>query len=325
MTAPPPAGHATPSGGAASGSSSRPNGAALSTHPLLRAAVLLLAAAAVLLSAGCRRSRPDFDSPYDLRGPDILRDGSLGEIASVVSHRARDHQHLVRQGRIVLEADGQRVWFDGNILVRTDPPAVRLRGSRVPAGTLFEIALRGGDAWVYLNRDRELFVGTREELARQTGLEGAISLEELVASILVLQDLKARLAEPGRWRVLPTRREVLLARTEPDGRSAAWRIRRSDGLVREFVRFDPWGRAELRVTYESWVLEDGEPLPGQFVAEVDEGRVRLTMRLSQYRLGTPVSDAVFDELPRDARGIYALSDLATRESAVPIGDEEPEG
>ena len=292
----------------------------LSSRFFIAAALLSLSLFAV---AGCRASIP-FESPYSDDLPDVLREGTLEEIAQLVSERTKEHPFLVRQGRIVLETEEGKMWFEGNLLVRDEPPAVRLRGSRVPIGTLFEVAVSGPDAWVYLNREKQLFIGSPEELRRQTGVAGAVSLQEVVSSILVYQDLQERLSQPGVWRVLPRRDEVFLAQETPLGRQLAWRIRRSDGLIREFVTFDSLGNAELRVTSESWELEDDEPLPGQFVAEVANGAVELTMRLGDYKLGQPLADAVFDRTPSGAREIYLLSDLVNRESVVPIGEEPPE-
>ena len=287
---------------------------------LARAALVAVLALAL---AGCR-ARPVFDSPYPGEAPTALARGTLAEFAALLQARTRQHPHLARQGRVVIEvpSEGAKMWFEGNILVRDDPPAVRLRGSRVPIGTLFEVCVRGDAAWVYLNREREVFTGSARALRETTGLAGSVSLRELVASILVMQDLRERLARPGQWTMYRTRREVLLAVEEPGGRRLAWRIRRHDGLVREFVTFDARGAAELRVTYESWVLEDGEPLPGQFVAEVQDGAVRLTLRLDQYKLGQPIADAVFDELPRGAQSFFGLEQLAGRESVIPEGGEE---
>jgi len=275
----------------------------------------IVALSVMVLLSGCA-ARQKFDSPYP-KGPKVLPGDGLEEVAALLQERTREHPFLWRRGRVILrnEETGEKLWFEATLLYR-DPDAVRLRGGRAPLGTLFELGVSGDDAWVFLNREKELYTGTLEDLRREGGDMASLSLRDVMSAILVNQDLQRRLSEQGGWTVYGTAGELFLSRLLDDGRRGVWRIGRSDGLVREVVI---WARgerqADARVLYRSYELEDGEPLPGEFQVGLAGDAATVLFRLDGYKVGQTLDSRVF-EAPA-AEITLPLSRLSERESVIP--------
>lgn len=292
--------------------------------PVYRAVRTLTALAIIAVAlAGCRAT-PRFDSPYDFERP-LLESSAFDDVVALVGRRAAPQPTLWRRGRVVIQdhVGGQKFWFESTLLY-SEPASVRLRGGRVPIGTLFEVGVAGDEAWVYLNREDELYVGDTEELRRQGGVAGAVSLADIVSAILVYQDLHARFDQPYEWRALETRREWLLSHPDQTGHRHTWRLRKEDGLVSERVLWSPSGQALVRVIYDSYRLEDNAlPLPGRFRAQVRDGAVEAEFKIDEYKLGRTFAPAVFQAPP--ASSTLPLRLLGTREAVIPEGapDEGP--
>lgn len=282
----------------------------------MRRILLLIAlTTAVALMAGCRAERT-FHSPYDIEDqPRTLERGTIAEVHALMRERAVDHPTLWSGGKIVISVQGERKkqWFDMTLLFRS-PDAIRLRGSRIPIGTLFEVIMNGDSAWVYLNREKELYAGQRADLSKVSGVTGALSLQDMMAAILVNQDLLRRLDEGGRWTVLPTQKDVLLAKSIEDGRQLIWRLRRSDGLVREVVLRGPQDRIEMRVSYWDYALESDatEPLPEEFVIGLYEDQLNFDVEIDKYKINPALVDAVF--LPPKAEKVFPMEMLSQRDA-----------
>jgi hypothetical protein len=286
--------------------------------------ILLLAAALCLVSCGSR-TRP-FASPFELSTPLLDQGAGLAELLDLLQTRAQWQDTLWASGEVILRQSGVKgkAWFNATILY-SDPDRVRLRGSRVPVGTLFEVILNGSQAAVHLNRESELYVGTLEDLRRQGGMAGAVSLREMMAAILVNQDLRRRLEEEtdgGRWwKSSAEGRDLVVEQRQPDGRRISWRLRRRDALVTEIVTRTPEGAEEVRVTYDGYLVDKTAGLlPTGFTISLAAGVMTVEVNLGEYK-GAPTFQPAVWMLPkaRTRRGLEALSQ---RESPVPIEAED---
>jgi hypothetical protein len=284
--------------------------------------VLLLTVLALLLS-GCRSRRPAFDSPYP-EGRALLARGTLAELDAVLRQRTPPHGVFWASGRVSIRQPEVRgsVWFDATFIYN-EPESFRLRGSRMVIGTLFEVIVCGEDAWVHLNKERELYAGTLSELRRQGGMLGAFSLQDMAAAILVHQDLRRRLSAGGAWQVLRTGDELFLTTKLAEGRRATYRIRRADALVREVVVRGPDGRIELQALYEGFRLsDDGEPLPTRLVLHLLGDALSVRFRSDAYKPNSDVKPENVCHLPRNAR-VFPLAALMDRDAPI-APEEEPD-
>lgn len=288
--------------------------------------LLLLLVSCLLCTAlpGCRTTKPrtadSFPGPYQ-REENLLREATLDELYDLLGYRTPEHPLLWSRGTVRIRQQGVKgtMWFDATLIYR-DPDAVRLRGSRVGLGTLFEVIVSGDNAWVHLNRDKELYGGTLEELRREGGLLGSFTLRDMIAAVLVNHDLRERLAVPRRWRVSRDAEEMRLVLVREDGGRITWHVRRLDGLVREIVLRDRWNREELRVTYRGYQLVEGEPLPSKLMLSMWEGEVTVEIDLAEYKLRPDMKPENVDFLP--ALETWPLAALNSREPVIPIEEEE---
>ncbi|MBX3729375.1 MAG: hypothetical protein KF858_09340 [Candidatus Sumerlaeia bacterium] len=289
--------------------------------PFLRSFLALFALA--LLLSSCRSRRPVFDSPYPEAGV-VLTQGTLAELDAVLRQRTPPHGVFWASGRVSIRQPEVRgsVWFDATFIY-DEPESFRLRGSRMVIGTLFEVIVCGEDAWVHLNKERELYAGTLSELRRQGGMLGAFSLQDMAAAILVHQDLRRRLAEGGSWQVLRTGDELFLTTMLAEGRRVTYRIRRADALVREAIVRGPDGRIELQALYEGFRLsDDGEPLPTRMMLHILGDALSVRFRSDAYKPHSDVKPENVCYLPRNAR-VFPLAALMDRDAPI-APEEEPE-
>ncbi|MBI5155353.1 DUF4292 domain-containing protein [Candidatus Poribacteria bacterium] len=280
-----------------------------------RAAAVLLCFAALAFT-GCRRA--SFVTPYDVPpGAPTLAQGTLAELDALLEARAPEHATLWVRARVILREPGRRgkAWFDATILYKA-PDAVRLRGSRIPIGVLFEVIALGDQAGVYLKRDGELYVGTFGELREQGGGLGALSLGEMMSALLVNQELRRLMSAPAAWRVVNSREDLLLSKPIEDGRVMVWRIRRSDGLVRETILTTPSGEIEARVRYDGYAFTgpDEEPLPSRLAIELAGGQFEVTIEPGEYKLDPELDPRVF--IYPSAKSTYPMRLLGRRGSPL---------
>jgi hypothetical protein len=275
------------------------------------AAVLSMFVLAIVVMAGCRGSRPRPADFSPLQNPDpLLRAGTPAELLALLERRAPDHRTVQAQGRVTVEVEGHggRQWFDANLLYR-DPDSVRLRGSRVGPGTLFEVLATPAESWFYLRQERDLYVGTSDDLREHLGLLGSLDLKELMSSILIAQELRFVLTNQAQsgWRV---RRDDIEFRDQRGGLQRIWTIDRHSGLVRR-VELREDGRTMAFVEYDRYVLLEGpELLPDDLRVILPREGVTARLRISTYNLDPQLrEDVVFESRPSGARATYPLWQL----------------
>jgi hypothetical protein len=281
--------------------------------------------ALALLLASCGSRKPEFASPYPEDSPVLLKAGTLAELHDVLKDRTPSHGVFWGSGRIAIRQPGMDgvVWFDATVIYDA-PDAFRLRGGRFVTGTLFEVIVCGENAWVHLNKDRELYEGTLGELRRQGGILGALSLQDMTAAILVHQDLRRRLDQGVKWKVLAGGEDLFLSTDAGQGRTMTWRIRRSDALVREAVLRGPDGRMELQAVYEGFELTDQqEPLPTRMTLHVLDGELAVRFKADGYKPNSPVKPENVCHLPRGAK-VLPLAALLDRDAPVQPETDEPQ-
>jgi len=279
--------------------------------------------AAAMLATGCRSRGPEFQSPYRPGSDDMLRAATPQEVYDLLRYRTPDHDLYWTRGRISLRVPEESgvAWFDGTLIYR-QPDAVRLRGSRLGIGLLFELIVANDNAWVHLRRERELYGGTLDELRESGGVIGALSLKDMMAAVLVNQDLKERLESPRQWSILDQGREFVMATNIEQGRRVYYRIRRNDGLVRELVLRDAWGRIEAQVIYEGFTLEEGALLPTAMTIHLAERSLEVRFNVAEYKLNPDMDPANVTYLPN--LPIQPIQGLMGRDSIIPVDEVEPD-
>jgi hypothetical protein len=292
-------------------------------RPLLTRTLLFLAVAAI--ATACAGKKGDFRSPYPADERLVLAEGSLAELYGVLKARTPEHGVFWSSGRVAIRQEGVdgTVWFDATVIY-DEPDAIRLRGGRFVTGTLFEVIVCGDNAWVHLNKERELYEGTLAELRRQGGILGSMSLADMTAGILVHRDLRRRLEEKREWEVLAGREELFVTTELQAGRKMTWRIRRADGLVREAVVRGPGGAVELQAVYEGFELtEEFEPLPTRMNLYVQQDAMSVRYKADGYKPNSDVKPENVCYLPRGTR-VFPLAALMERDAPIQPETEEPE-
>jgi len=288
---------------------------AMITPRLLIALCLLF----TLVCAGCKRG-PEFRVPDTYERMFLLRRGTVVELSEVLDARAKDHPTFWTRGEVSIRQDGVRgrSWFEATILYR-EPSDIRLRGARNPIGTLFEVLVSGEKAWLHLNREGELYEGDLAELRRQAGVAGSLSLDQMMAAILVSQEVKRRLADGTPLEVRRTGAELVLTETLTDGRTWERRVDRRNALVRGMVLRDDRGREELRIDYRRYeIAPNREPLPTELVLTVWGGAAEVSVSLAEFKIDPELVDAAF--APPKAKTVRPLSQVGQRE-IVPVEEE----
>lgn len=287
-------------------------------QPRLWLLFLTCLALSAALSAGCRGTR-GFVSAYDR---ELLREGAVqvldrDMLLAALRERAPYPSELWLRSRVTIRRDDRRGsdFFTAVVMYR-EPGQLRLGGSRQPIGNLFDVLILGEDVSLYFNREGRQFVGTTRDLAEKTSAVGGLSPRELLTAVLVQQELRRYLEDPGPVLVRPRGEGHLLAaaRQQPSGRQLLWLVRRRDGLVEEFLVRDAAGNEEIRVRYSEYRLYSHpdrpgmEPLPYRIEMRVPSEGVDVECRVTEYRLSPGLTDRSFT--PPRAREVYALRDLA---------------
>jgi hypothetical protein len=190
-----------------------------------------------------------------------------------------------------------------------EPDRIRLRGSRLDI-TLFDLLMRDDEVFLYIRDEGARYDGTRAELSRASSVIGGLSPRELVASLQVLSELR-RVLESGAPVVVSDEGSNLLvaARVGSEGAQGLWLVRKTDGLVREFLLRDRFRGEQIRVTYARYGLygDDRQPMPDKLTLRLESEQSTFQINVNEYRLEPGLRPAQFE--PPEARRIRPLSQL----------------
>lgn len=279
--------------------------------------------ALLLMGSGCRSRVPvEFISPYD---ETTIQSGrvsvnNLEELRLALADRTAHHEQLWVRSDVTIEQEGRsgRDFFTALVLYQ-EPDFFRLRGSRVPVGTIFDVLLRGDQATLHFPRDGMMFVGDINTLAEKASLIGGLTPRDLVSAVMVQHHLSGILNDPGRRIAWSDRGEKLLlgARHRESGRLFFWLVRKSDGLVEEMLVRTPAGREELRVRYLRYALlerGDGpvEPFPTDYQFILPDEGIEISSAGSEYKLDPGLSERAFAQ--PSAREVHPLATLHFEDS-----------
>lgn len=284
----------------------------------MRRILIFMASLAILALGGCGKPRT-FVSPY---GPEqAVRADSLEGLYATLRDRAPDHPLFWASADVTMRVPEERrkLRFSTTIMHR-EPDAVRVRGTHMLAGLLFELIVDGEKASVYIADQKALYEGTLAELQRQGGVLGSVPPDRLIGALLVHQALRREMAAGGRWDVLLEPDYLFLTRERPEGGSQTWKVGRADSLVREVALRDSAGRRELSIVYADYDLVDGEePLPKDLRIDVgDEKRpLRVRLEVGEYKRNPPLDPRAVTIEPGKVRSRLPLAALLNQDSVFP--------
>jgi hypothetical protein len=262
----------------------------------------------VLLLSACSSRPLVFESPY-AEPVSVSPVATVAELTRVLGERHPPLDTFQVQCEVLITPKGKsRQYFNANLLVAF-PDHARLRGSRNPVGTLFEIISRGELLDVYFNRDGLLFSGRRSDLAPDAGLLRMAGPEELLRGLLAERDLAARLNSQAQWRVRSRPDHWILWHHQGDTAWQIWVVRKADGLVEETLVGTRSGIPEARVRYWRYELVNGEPFPTRLDIHLAEPAVVVTVTVDKYRLNPELKPIVFQPPRISPEKIYPLHQL----------------
>lgn len=273
-----------------------------------------------VLMAGCGGTK-SFHSAYDKKEIATRRHAVTNreDLTAALQASVHKHDELWAKSDVVVRQKSikKKTFFTALLLFRS-PDQVRLRGSRVPIGTVFEVLLLGRQAMIYINQENRLFTGDISELASKTEAIGGLTPRELLAAVFVQQDLLERLEGEGEISVTDKEDHLLIAALHPiNRRQLFWQVRKADGLVEELLIRSPEGAEQLRIKYREYSMEEDseasttEPLPTDFVMNLAGEDVEVSVEVNEYKLSPKLKDAVF--FAPKARETYRLRDLQFKE------------
>ncbi len=215
----------------------------------------------------------------------------------------------VRQG-------GDRVAPSFTAIAMFRPPdSVLLGVSRIGIGRVMTLLVEDGVVQLYMDRERELLVGTMDELAEKTALLGGLEPRDLVMGVTVLRELHDALGDERPVAVRPRGDHWLVGSRRDDGRQLLWLVRRTDGLVEELLLRSPEGSEEIRVRYLEYDLVEQAgaaralPYPVEMVYTSVQEAVTIEAEVKEYRLDP---DLPAFRLPQ-AKAVYRLRDVTFEE------------
>lgn len=280
----------------------------------------LLALAAAVLLSGCRTTR-DFQSPYAKEALEqrTYAVNNSAELLEALEQRTRLHDELWVKSDITIRQEAQRGkdFFTALVAFRA-PDQLRLRGSRAPIGTVFEVLMNGQEAGLYFNREKRLFRGTTAELLEKARMMGGLTPMDLVSGVFVQQHLLGWMRSGNPMGSRDLGEHLLIGAPFPGGGGQMfWLVRKEDALIREVLLRSPEGQPILRMKYMEYDLAENpdgfeEPLPMEFEMILEGQGVALEADVSEYRL-EPLNPALLERWP-DARETYPLSQLEFEET-----------
>lgn len=269
-----------------------------------RALRTLLLLAFLAAGSGCR-STGTFVSPYDPRAGAPVA-ASIADIQRTLGDRASAHPRLWAKADLAIKTEGRKGTDHVTaLLLSEEGKFLRLRGSKAPVGTVFDVLIKGDAASLYFNREGMLFYGTLKELQEKLGAASSVMPEDLLSALMVQQRALDAMARGGAGVVAAGDGSPLLAWKDALGRQHVARFRASDGLVDEWLMRDARGRELLRVRYLEYRLVDvrgrGEPLPWRFEMRVPEPETVVKADLDGYKIDPPFSEKTSAEPDAEER------------------------
>jgi hypothetical protein len=248
---------------------------------------------------------------------------TLGDVAAHLSERSPAVGTCLARGDLVLSGariDGKKSFIAD--IRYAEPQCLRLRGSHLAVGTLFDVFQEGDRISVKL--EKRIFQGSVDELESFPGITGGVEPLEIVRAVLIEQALleaierkRAAGLDPAdvefAGQTLVLKREAPLETALGRVRNEYFSIRRRDGLVSEARVELPGGDGSsprvYTIRYLKYDLEDGVPFPSRFELVCEDPRIRLRVDMEKIRFNPELSGKGFDV---DARGceIFPLSRLA---------------
>jgi hypothetical protein len=283
--------------------------------------LLSLCAALLLISCG-GRDKSQFRSPYadEELMTGVYRVAEPEDLAAAMTTRFQPHEELWVKADVVIRdrAANEKDFFTAKAMYRR-PSNLRMSGSRTPIGTIFDLLIVRDDAWITFPREGQSYVGSVVELTEKLGTIGGLGPEQLVAAVLVHQDLIDRINSGVPYSVkIKDRDHLLMATRDPKTlRQFIWTIRRDDGLVDEILVRSHSGVPELQVFYHEYRMVENEstgvtePFPYDFTIYVPRNNVMVNTDVSEYKMDEPLPSRAFE--PVKAREVYPLSALRFEE------------
>lgn len=272
-------------------------------RPLNR--ILAMAVAVLALHATGCRSTGRFASPYaDTAPPPVIADADA--LAALLADRASAHPRLWAKADLAIRTEGRKGTDHVTALVLSEEGKfLRLRGSKAPVGTVFDVLIKGDEASLYFNREGMLFYGSCAELQEKLGAASSVMPEDLLSALMVQQRALEAIGRGGSGLVTSREGSQLLAWRDGLGRQHVARFRPADGLVDEWLMRDASGRELLRVKYLEYKLVDvrgrEEPLPWRFEMRVPDPVTTVKADLDGYKIDPPFSSKTSEEPEADER------------------------
>ncbi len=236
-------------------------------------------------SVGCG-GKQGFVSPYPEKPAEraAFAVTSGEELRLALRDRTRFHDELWVKSDIKIRQEGKKGTDFFSALVAFKAPAqLRLRGSRAPIGTVFEVLLDGNDAGLYFNREKRLFIGTVAELLEKAEMLGGMTPMDLVSAVFVLQNLRDWYGAAMTMIERDLGQHLLIGSRVPSGVQFLWLVRKEDGLVRELLIRSAQGDPLLRIKYQEYRMVGNpdrfeEPMPFKFTMHLEsKGRWSRTL------------------------------------------------
>lgn len=289
--------------------------------PIAKFLTLLVVVCA--FATGCFSTSHGFKSPYakrDLRAG-FLAVNNAADLKAALIARTPLRDNLWARSEVVVRQDAVRGsrYFSAVLLYR-EPDQIRLRGSRMEIGNIFDVLVLGDQASVFLNRSGDLYRGSLAQLAETSGRMAGFGPRDFLGALMVQQELRRALEGSDPVGVLPKGDAHLLVATKnvETGRQFFWLVRKADGLVEERLVRNAQGAEELRILYRRYSLEGPpgadktEPFPQQMTLQVAASGATVALDLDSYRLDYLFPTQAFIE-PR-ADKVFPLRDLGNAEA-----------
>lgn len=265
----------------------------------------------VLLIGACSGRKPDFQSPYGSK-PIAPRLETQADLTALLRERASSHEKFWARGDLVITSEGKR----GKDLVTVlllyrEPSDFRLRGSRAPIGTVFDLLLDDERALLHFTREDMGFFGTPMELREKLAMAGSLMPSDLLAALLAQQGLLEALEHAPQVGFLSKKESLLVAVRDPAGRQHLWNVRRSDGLIDEYMLRGPAGNTLIVATFDEYRMEPvrgrEEPLPWRFRLKVPDAGATVAVNMDGYKIDPPLPAKAFE--PPNPKELHPLRAL----------------
>ncbi len=267
------------------------------------------------------RTTEEFRSPYD---EDQLEQGRFAvsteaELNEALLGRSEPLDEIWVKFGVTVRRNGDRVLPSFTaIALYQEPSRLKLGFSRFEIGTVYTILIEDQQAKMYANREGRLFYGTLDQLAEKTPMLAGLPPRDLVAGVLMQNELAQVLASGDRAALIDKGEHILVARRHPETRRQYfWLVRKQDALIEEVLIRTPEGREELRIRYQEYqFVENAEtgtehPYPERVFFDLIGENLEIEANVKEYRLAPAFPEAVWS-LP-DAKEQIPLSQVQFEE------------